>query len=339
MSEIKFFQRSAIVIVLSALLYGCNSAANSNNQPVETQYENFSYTKVGAALNAEYSVNNLFVSNGSIYLSLADQEESTFGYAQIDKNASSSGSYQTIYLTTPNDHQYSLIGDMVVNQDDSTFYVPVAYLNGSVYDYTWLKYKPGATVSFGRVGNYPVSYESSSQFALKSASFSGGMIYANYASNLVGFAENSSKELFKDNQLLLSWQDSFTVDGNEMIAINQNDDGLVRLLLDSKSQSPIGENFVALASKGFEAMPKFTIYNHNIYTLAIYRSGSNQTPHLALCQISDAANSTDEWGCKVAKNSLTVGSQLINLDVDKQTGKLYFVSYNLVNGTQLYVIN
>lgn len=324
--------------MLGALLCSCNSAANSN-QTTETQYQSFSYQQVGTVLNNNYNVNNLFVSSDKIYLSLADQEESTFGYAEIDKNASSSGSYKTIYLTTPNDHQYSLIGDMVVNQDDSTLYVPVAYINGSTYNYTWLKYKSDATVAFDSVGNYSVSLESSSQFALKSASFASGVVYANYAGDLVGFAEDSSKKLFQDSQLLLSWQDTFAIDGNEMVAINDNDNGLIRVSLDNKNRSQIGEDFVTLANNGFEAMPKFTIYNHSIYILAIHRSGSNQTPHLALCSISDTADLNDSWDCKVGTTPLPIGNQLINLEVDKQTGKIYFVLNSLANGTQLYVIN
>lgn len=339
MIKIKFFQGSAIAIVISALLCACNGAANSSNQTAETQYPSFNYAKVGVALNPDYSVNNLFVSGDKVYLSLADQDESTFGYAEISKNASSSDNYQTVYLTMPTDHQYSLIGDMTVNQDDSILYVPVAYLSGNSYNYTWLKYKPAATTSFDSVGNFLVSSESSAQFALKSASFSDGVVYANYAGNLVGFSESGSKELFKDSQLLLSWQDSFAISKNWMIAINDNDNGLVRVSLDNKNRAQIGEDFVALANKGFEAMPKFTIYNHIIYILAIHRTGSSQTPHLALCSISDAADVNTGWDCKVGVNSLTMGSQLINLDVDKYTGKLYFISHSLANGSQLYVIN
>ena len=334
----RMFRALTITIISGALLSACNSAANSN-QTAEPQYQSFSYAKVGTALNPDYSVNNLFVSGDKVYLSLADQDESTFGYAEISKKASSSDNYQTVYLTTPTDHQYSLIGDMVVNQDDSILYVPVAYLSGSVYDYTWLKYKPDTTRSFDSVGNYLVSSESSSQFALKSASFDNGIVYANYAGNLVGFSESGSKELFKDSQLLLSWQDSFAISKNWMIAINDNDNGLVRVPLDNKSRAQIGEDFVTLANKGFEAMPKFTIYNHTIYILAVHRTGSNQTPYLALCSISDAADINTGWDCKVGTNPLTMNSQLINLDVDKYTGKLYFVSYSLANGSQLYVIN
>ena len=332
------FRTLTITVILGALLSACNSAANSS-QTAEPQYQSFSYAKVGTALDPDYSVNNLFVSGDNVYLSLADQDDSTFGYAKISKKASSSDNYQTAYLTTPTDHQYSLIGDMVVNQDDSILYVPVAYLSGSVYDYTWLKYKPDTTTSFDRVGNYLVSSESSSQFALKSASFDNGIVYANYAGNLVGFSESGSKELFKDSELLLSWQDSFTISKNWMIAINNNDNGLVRVSLDNKSRAQIGEDFVTLANKGFEAMPKFTIYNHTIYILAVHRTGSNQTPYLALCSISDAADINTGWDCKVGTNPLTMNSQLINLDVDKHTGKLYFVSYSLANGSQLYVIN
>lgn len=334
----RMFRTLAITVILGALLSACNSAANSN-QTAEPQYQSFSYAKVGPALNPDYSVNNLFLSGDSVYLSLADQDESTFGYAKISKNASSSDDYHTEYLTTPTDHQYSLIGDMVVNQDDSTLYIPVAYPNGSVYNYTWLKYKTGSTTSFDSVGNYQVSSESSSQFALKSASFDNGIVYANYAGNLVGFSESGSKEVFKDSQLLLSWQDSFSISKNWMIAINDNDNGLVRVSLDNKSRAQVGEDFVALANKGFEAMPKFTIYNHIIYILAIHRTGSNQTPHLALCSISDTAGTNTGWACKVGTNPLTMNSQLINLDVDKHTGKLYFVSYSLANGSQLYTIN
>ena len=333
----KMFRNSAIAIMLGWLLCGCNSAANSS-QTAEPQYQSFSYAKVGAPLNTDYSVNNLFVSGNNVYLSLEDQEESTFGYAEIGQNASSSDSYKTIYLTTPNDHQYSLIGDMVVNQDDSTLYVPVAYINGSTYNYTWLKYKSDATVAFDSVGNYPVSLESSSQFALKSASFANGVVYANYAGDLVGFAEDSSKKLFQDSQLLLSWQDTFAIEENEMVAINDNDNGLIRVSLDNKNRSQIGEDFVTLANKGFEAMPKFTIYNHSIYILAIHRSGINQTPHLALCSISDSSDANSAWDCKVAANALVTGNQLVNLDVDKHTGKLYFVAETLAGGTQLYVI-
>ena len=85
--------------------------------------------------------------------SLADQDESTFGYAEISKMQSSSDNYQAVYLTMPTDHQYSLIGDMTVNQDDSILYVPVAYLSGNSYNYTWLKYKP-ATTSFDSVWEF-----------------------------------------------------------------------------------------------------------------------------------------------------------------------------------------
>lgn len=339
MIKTKLFQRLVIAFVSTVLLSACNSAANSSSQTAETQYPSFNYTKVGSMLSPDYSVNNLFVSGDSIYLSLADEDESTFGYAKISKNASSSDNYNRVYLTTPTDQQYSLIGDMVVNQDDSTIYIPVAYLSGSVYNYTWLKYKPDATKSFDNVGNYLVSSESFAQFALKAASFDSGIIYANYAANLVGFSESSSKELFKDSQLLLSWQDSFAISKNWMIAINNNDNGLVRISLDNNSRAQIGDDFVTLANKGFEAMPKFTIYNHTIYILAIHRTGSNQTPHLALCSISDTADINTGWDCKVGTNPLTMNSQLINLDVDKHTGKLYFVSYSLANGSQLYVIN
>ena len=67
-----------------------------------------------------------------------------------------------------------------------------------------------------------------------------------------------------------------------MVAINNNDNGLVRISLDNNSRAQIGDDFVTLANKGFEAMPKFTIYNHTIYILAIHRTGSNQTPFSAL---------------------------------------------------------
>jgi hypothetical protein len=129
MIKIKFFQGSAIAIVISALLCACNGAANSSNQTAETQYPSFNYAKVGVALNPDYNVNNLFVSGDKVYLSLSDQDESTFGYAEISKNASNSDNYQTVYLTMPTDHQYSLIGDMTVNQDDSILYVAGLYLS------------------------------------------------------------------------------------------------------------------------------------------------------------------------------------------------------------------
>lgn len=338
MFRVKFVRNSAITLILSILMCACNSAAN-NSQNTETQYPVFSYTKVGHALGGSYSVNNLFVSGGNVYLSLADSDEGTFGYAKISKNAAYSDDYQTVYLTTPKDQQYSLIGDMVVNQQNSILYVPVAYMNGSNYIYTWLKYKPDTNISYDYVGSYQLESSLHSQFALKSASFSDGVLYANYAGNLIGFSEDGSKELFKENQLLLSWQDSFSIEENNMIAINNNDNGLVKIRLDNKERSELGENFVALANKGFEAMPKFTIYNHTIYILAIHRIGAEQAPHLALCSIRDNTSANNTWSCKVAANAMSTGNRLINLDVDKQTGKIYFISENLTNGTQLYVIN
>lgn len=324
--------------MLSTLIFGCNSAAN-NNQNTTPQYQTFAYSKVGTALGSDYTVNNLFVSGNNVYLSLSDQDENTFGYAKISKTAVSSDKFQTAYLTTPKDRQYSLIGDMVVNQDDSTIYVPVVYIGKDGYYYTWLKYESDAITPFDNVGNYSVSNELSAQFALKSATFSNGVIYANYAGNLIGFSENSSKELFNENNLLLSWQDSFSVEENKIIAINDNDSGLVSISLSNKNRSAIGDDFVALANKGFEAMPKFAIYHHNIYILAIHRSGNAQTPYLALCSINDAAVANSNWNCKVSTNSLTAGNRLINLDVDRQTGKIYFIAERLAGDTQLYVIN
>ncbi len=338
MFKMKFLQKPAILVVLSTLIFGCNSAAN-NNQNTTPQYQTFAYSKVGTALSSNYTVNNLFVSGSNVYLTLSDQDESTFGYAKISKIAVSSDKFQTVYLTTPKDHQYSLIGDMVVNQNDSTIYVPVAYVGKDVYNYTWLKYESDATTSLDNIGNYSVSNELSSQFALKSATFSNGVIYANYAGNLIGFSENSSKELFNENNLLLSWQDSFSVEENEIIAIDDSDSGLVSISLSNKNRSAIGEDFIALANKGFEAMPKFAIYNHRIYILAIHRSGNAQTPYLALCSINDTAIANDNWDCKVSTNSLTTGNRLINLDVDRQTGKIYFIAERSSGDTQLYVIN
>lgn len=51
MFKIKFFQKLAIIMMLSTLLFGCNSAAN-NNQNTIPQYQTFTYSKIGAALDS-----------------------------------------------------------------------------------------------------------------------------------------------------------------------------------------------------------------------------------------------------------------------------------------------
>lgn len=284
-------------------------------------------------------MNNLFVVGDNIYLSLSDQDESTFGYATIAKDANSATGYQTRYLTTPNDHQYSLVGDMVVNHNNAMIYVPVTYSDSGSYNYTWLKYESNAINAMGSSGDYSVPADLISQFALKSASFFDDVIYANYDGHLIGFSEDSSNKLFQDDKLLLSWQDSFSVDKNGLIAINEDEQSIVRIPLDNKAKTQIGESFDVLANLGFEAMPKFTVYKDTIYILTLYRNGSNQKPYIGLCSIRNDAQPNNKWACKVSSVSLDVGNRLINLDADEHTGKIYFVINSLSNGTQLYVIN
>lgn len=331
-------QNAITAFAISMMLCSCNSASNSN-QRSEPQYPSFTYSKVGSALDNSYSVTDLFIVGNNVYLTLSDQDESTFGYAMVDKNSNLTTSYQTKYLVTPQNHQYSLIGNMVVNQDNGMLYVPAAYPSGDHYNYTWLKYESTATQSTDSVGDYAVTESLSSQFALTSASFFNDIIYANYAGTLIGFAENTSNKLFQDDKLLLSWQDAFAVDKEGLVAINEENNALVRISLDHKARTQIGESFSTLANRGFEAMPKFTIYNDTIYILAIHRNLNSKKPYISLCSISDTASDTTTWDCKVSPNSLKLGYQLINLDADKNTGKIYFVANNLVDGTQLYVVN
>lgn len=315
------------------LLTGCSS----DNAQTQT---GLSYSPVGQPLRPDYTVNNLYVGLDNVYLTLDDDAESTFGYAMVSGEADATKQYQLTYLTLPNMPQYIIIGDMVIDDQKAQLYVPVASINGAFYNYTWLQYDSGATApNASTVGAYSVAAGLANQFALTSASFYNGSIYADYAGNLIGFSTVNGQVRLRNEGFLVFAQDGFVIlDKNNVVAISADGNSVVLKDPETNTQSQIGESFSVLGDRGLEVSPHFTVSDSIVYVLAIQRSETTDQAHLALCKAS-LSTPADPWACKVSDTGLPNGSQIINLDVHRGTGSVYFVLYSLATGSQLYRIN
>ena len=322
------------VLSLVFLLVACTSSSDNQSQ------NSFSYTPVGQQLSADYTVNNLFVGSGNVYLTLTDTEDSTFGYARVATTADASTAYQFEYLTLPSSPQYIIIGDMVIDEHRAQLYVPVASQSGAFYNYTWLQYEAGATEpNSSLVGSYQVAMSSANQFALNSAAFFNGSIYANYGGHIIGFNTVNGQVAQRKDNFFVSSQDAFWIqDKNTVVAIGSDANSVVRKDPESNTQTQIGESFSTLEDQGFEVSPHFTVHDGVVSILAIKRSETTDLAHLTLCRVG-LQSDTNRWTCAVSNTPLPADAQIINIDTDAVTGSMYFVLHSLAQGSQLYKIN
>lgn len=334
LERIQYRANQLLAIVSIVILAACTSSQDDSPQ------SGLSYSAVGQLLNADYTVNNLYVGFDKVYLTLADDEDSTFGYAMISGEADANARYELAYLTLPDTPQYIIIGDMVIDESTAQLYVPVARINGAFYNYTWLQYESGATVpNASPIGSYSVAAGLANQFALTSASFYHGSIYADYAGHLIGFNTSNGQVRLRKDDFLVSALDGFVIlDKNNVVAINGDGNSVVVKDPESNAQRQIGESFTVLEDRGLEVSPHFAVHDGIVYILAIQRSVATDLAHLALCTTSLQSNA-EQWSCKVSDTSLSQGSQIINLDTHAGTGAVYFVLQSLAQGTQLYRIN
>lgn len=322
-----------LTLLSLALLSACSSSSDQQSP------NSLNYTAVGQPLVTEYTVHNLFVSTGSVYLTLDDDLGETFGYAQVASNAEASAAYRFSYLRLPSGHPYTINGDMVIDDQSRRLYIPVAYQEGADYKYTWLQYEPGATVPNALlIGAYAVPSGLANQFALQSATFFNGSIYANYGGSIVGFNTSNGQVVLHKEKFLVSSQDAFSIqDKNTVIAIASDANRIVRKDPETNAETQISESFSVLESKGYELSPHFTVHDGFVSLLGIKRDQAGFS-HLALCRASYQAQ-TDPWSCSTSPERIPDGSQIINLDTDTATGSIYFVLHSLTQGTQLYRIN
>ena len=197
-----------------------------------------------------------------MYLTLDDDLDETFGYAQIPSNADASVAYTFSYLTLPSGHPYVIIGDMVIDDQTKKLYIPVAYQEGANYQYTWLQYESGATTPNAlTIGSYAVPTGAANHFALQSATFFNGSIYANYGGSIVGFNVSNGQVALRKDNFLVSSQDAFWIqDKNMVIAIASDANRIVRKDPETNLESQIGESFSALEDQGYEVSPHFTVH-------------------------------------------------------------------------------
>lgn len=334
-STLKSLTITPVVSALMSLILLSACSSSSDQQ----QSSSLSYAAVGQPLGVDYTVHNLFVGPGSVYLTLDDDLDETFGYAQIASSADASVAYAFSYLTLPSGHPYMIIGDMVIDDQTKKLYIPVAYQEGANYQYTWLQYEPGATTPNALiVGSYAVPAGAANQFALQSATFFNGSIYANYNGTIVGFNVSTGQVALRKENFLVSSQDAFWIqDKNTVIAIASDANRIVRKDPETNLESQIGETFSALEDQGYEVSPHFTVYGGYVSLLAIKRDQAGFS-HLALCRVAYQAESAS-WSCNASQERISDGSQIINLDTDAATGSIYFVLHSLTQGTQLYRIN
>ena len=322
------------VLTASCLLTACNSSSDTPPQ------RSLSYSAVGRPLNTDFTVNNLFVAVDSVYLTHGDSEDGNLGYAKIPANAGADHAYHLTYLTLPASTQYTVIGDMVIDELKAQVYLPVASLNGGFYNYAWLQYESGATAPNALpVGSYKVTAGLANQFALESATVFNGSIYANYAGTVVGFNTSTGQVGLQKENFLVSSQDAIWIqDKNTVIAINSDGNSIVRKNPETNEQIQIGESFSTLHDQGFEVSPHFTVHEGLVSVLAIQRSETTGHSHLALCRVGYQSGA-NKWACDVSLEKLPHGSQILNLDTDVKTGSIYFVLQSLAHGSQLYKIN
>lgn len=328
---------SKLILAITTI---CAVVACSNSSDNSGQTRSFSYTEVGQKLSRDYAVNNLFVDDKYVYLTLSDDMDDTFGYAKISSAAGADIPYQFTYLTLPATPSYKLIGEMVIDEERSQLYIPVAIASGANYNYTWLQYESGKTTPNDvLIGSYSVPNDLAKQFALETATFYNNSIFANYAGSVIGFNTVSGQASLRLENVLVSSQDAFSIqDKNTVIAISDDGNRIVRIDPATRAQIQLGESFSVLGEKGFEVSPHFTVNKNVVYILAVKRSVSTNLPHLVLCNTPINAD-LKQWDCKTSETPISTGSQIINIDNDTRSGTLYFVLQNLKQGTQLYRIN
>lgn len=331
------YTSSKLILAIATI---CAVVACSNSSDNAGQTRSLSYTAVGQTLSRDYTVNNLFVDNKHVYLTLSDDMDDTFGYAKISSVAAADVPYQFTYLKLPATPSYTIIGEMVIDEERSQLYIPVAIANGANFNYTWLQYESGKTTPNDiQVGSYLVPNDLAKQFALETATFYNNSIFANYAGSVIGFNTVSGQASLRLENVLVSSQDAFSIqDKNTVIAISDDGNRIVRIDPATRAPIQLGESFSVLGEKGFEVSPHFTVNNNIVYMLAMKRSESTNLAHLALCNTPINADSK-QWDCKTSETPLGNGSQIINIDSDTSSGTLYFVLQNLKQGTQLYRVN
>ena len=287
------------------------------------------YSPIGPTLDRSFRVSNLYISNGNAYLPIAGRTDGPLRYAQLSVGAPSGTPYKIVDLLIPMDAHYKLVGSLFVDTTTERMYAPVVIADGLTNTYTWLTYDAKGLTPIGTpLGNYPVPSNPELQFGVSPPGLYKGVIYPNYAGNLVGISTATRQQVFQKNGVLAPTQRNYAVIENQILTFRQDNTSMVLIDMTNGTQKNVGGNLNALADEGYQAMPFFAVYNGTVYLLTV---GSRFK--LGLCTASFQAD--QGWQCKSSDMPLPDGAQITAFNVDMASGTLYFLTSGSMNGTQL----
>lgn len=314
--------------------------------PLPVNSDRITFVPVGGLVDASINVNSIFSWKNEIYLSIDGQEpdSSSINYMQISQQASATTPYQTLQLNIPSSPSYLVVGDMAVNPEDGTLFLPVAVQSGGIDTYSWLKYSTGSSnPQANSIGSFSVADElgdgSSTEFAIKSADFEDGVVYGNFSDNLVGYNEITGQEEFNMPDFQPAPPDSFWIEGRNLYYTSIDEDSVEVESLDTGVITQIGESFEQLAQhSNIFATPAFALFEGYVYIVATSVDKSNPSApedYLEICYVPENAPSTYPWHCDKNTYPLAVNEQIVAFDISSVTSNM-LVMLSGSSGSQLY---
>ncbi len=302
------------------------------SEQTPTKVETLTYTPIGPTLDRNYRVNGLYLSNGTAYLPIAGRTDGPLRYAQMTLNGAASTIYKIVDLLIPRDAHYKLVGPLFVDTTTERMYAPVVIADGLTNTYTWLTYDAKGLTPIGApLGNYPVPSNPELQFGVSPPGLYKGVLYPNYAGNLVGISTTNGQQVFQKNGLLTPTQTNYAVIENQILTFNRDSNRMVLIDMVSGISKNLGESLAALSEKGYQVTPFFAVYNGNVYLLTVDAGFK-----LGLCITSLPAGQV--WQCTSSNMPLPDSAQITAFSADATSGALYFLTSNPMNGTQLHRI-
>lgn len=303
------------------------------SEQTPTKVETLTYTPIGPTLDRNYRVNGLYVINGNAYLPIAGRTDGPLRYAQMTLNGAASTNYKIVDLLIPNDASYKIVGPVFVDGISDRIYAPLVITDRTSNTYTWLTYDTKGLTPIGTpLGNYPVPSNPELQFGVPTPGFYKGVLYPNYAGNLVGINTTNGQQVFQKKGLLAPTQSNYAVIENQILTFSRDSGSMTLIDMSNGSTKTLGGDLNALAEKGYQATPFFAIFNGNVHLLTIGTGFK-----LGLCTTS--LHATEDWRCKLSDMALPAGVQITAFNLDPGSGTPYFLTYKTMNGTQLNRIN
>ena len=321
--------KPGLVLVTLLLALGINACS----EQAPTKDETLTFTPIGPALDRAYRVTGLYVVNGNVYLPIAGRTDGPLRYAQISIGGTTSTSYKIVDLLIPRDAIYKIVGPPFVDGKADRIYAPVVVADSTSNTYTWLAYDTKGLTPIGTpLGSYPVPSNPELQFGVATPGFYKGVLYPNYAGNLVGINTTNGQQVFQKKGLLAPTQSNYAVIENQILTFSRDSGSMTLIDMSNGSTKTLGGDLNALAEKGYQATPFFAIFNGNVHLLTIGTGFK-----LGLCTTS--LHATEDWRCKLSDMALPAGVQITAFNLDPGSGTPYFLTYKTMNGTQLNRIN